>query len=296
MSMEETGTYWTLLVRQMVDGYLFNDLGEYLKFLNVRSVEDAQRLLTPRVARKFHVADCKADGCAGWSACAGTDPSKKLFNSKLVETIQEMNDDSWRNKNNISNRYKNDFKTAPIDGYSSNTTPKEVEETPTFSFNELLTVMPKRKVKGTLDGWEQGKAMLKYITTQEEYNDLLAATKAYARQRKGEDPAYHISLFNWVTKEYHRFVPPKTEAPVEEAKPVGFTPPAAPAVPQKRIPKDWCVPEGLTLAKPLDTPPPWIVDENNWEAKQAAKRAYPNDAAKHKWWTTPSSTDNHAGA
>jgi hypothetical protein len=80
--------------------------------------------------------------------------------------------------------------------------------TPTFDFKPILQIMPKRVKVGKKgwDGWDEGTDLLKFITTQEEYDDLYAATQVYARQQRGEKAGFHFSLKTWVKGEYLKYV------------------------------------------------------------------------------------------
>jgi hypothetical protein len=294
MSMAEVGTYWTLLVRQMVEGHVKTDLSEYLKRLNVPNMQEASLLVTPRVAKKFHTANCKNKMCAGWSACnvPGDDPTE-LYNRKLVEVIADMDGWSERNKNNVAKRY-GEIKTKPLEAAQQGGA--SVEETPIFDFSELLRIMPKRKKNGVAEGWENGKRQLKFITTQEEFDNLMAATREYARTRKGDDAAFHIALDNWLTKEYFRYIP-------EAATQLPSTPTAVnaaatqPVVEVKRqFPPAWLRPEdAVRQLKPGQTPP-WIVDTYDLAGRKRAKEQFPDDESKRRWWMESDSNETTVGA
>ncbi len=301
MSMTEIGTYWTLLVRQMVDRSIESDFNELRRCLNVDTVEQVEALIVPRIRKKWHTSKCpyltdkNYTDCEGWNCnVAGDDPTR-LYNRRLVDVIVET--DAARDRGTYNaNKGHDMIRTPSLE--SSLVAKSEVEETPTFDFGELLRIMPKRRVKGSIEGWNQGKEMMKYITTQEEFDDLMAATRQYAKTRKGEDPAYHISLANWVTKEHRRFVPARAETPVIVPKTTDVLVNGSPreTAPEKRIPKNWCVPEGLKLARSLDKAPPWVVNDLDFAAKMEANRLFPTEASKHQWWTTPESTEQNVGA
>jgi hypothetical protein len=290
MSMQEVGVYWTLLVRQMVDRYVPMSFSELRRPLNVFTVDEAVALVTPAIRRKFHTASCKDKDCEGWYCNTPGEDATRLYNRRLTDVIIETDNASSKGTNNAFKRYE-PVRTSSLE--SSLVARSDVEETPNFDFKELLTTMPKRRVKGTLDGWEQGKAMLKYIVTQEEFNDLIAATKAYARTRKGEDAAFHISLSNWVTKEYHRFVPAKTEdAPQASTEPSSTPVATAPVL--KMTPKDWCVPD--SPVRSTDKAPPWVnIPIHKVAERRSAAALFPDEESKHRWWMTPDNTES-AGA
>jgi hypothetical protein len=299
MTMQEVGTYFTLLVRQMVEGHVKSDLSSHLKRLNVASIHEAMMLVTPRVAKKFHTDSCNSEACSGWTCGIPSDDASKLYNRKLRDVIRDQDDRSWQNRNNITSRYNGGMPTKSLESSrGSGSGPKEESPALEFDFTELLRTMPKRKVKGSYEGWEQGKAMLKYVTTQEEFNDLLAATKAYAKTRKGEDPAYHISLSNWVTKEHHRFVPAQVGAstPVE-------TPAAAPekaAMVESPIshiyPTNFMCPPNPVRHLGPGKRPPWMVDSLDFDAVKLAKQLFPDDASKRRWWMTSDDNEQNKGA
>jgi hypothetical protein len=285
MSMQEVGTYWTLLVRQMVDRSIESDFSELQRCLNVRSNEEVDALITPRIRKKFHTSKCVSKTCAGWTTCnIEGDDTTRLFNRRLVDVIVET--DNARDKGfNNANKGHGMIRTPPLE--ASLVSRSEVEETPSFDFGEILKMMPKRRVKGQLDGWDRGKEMLKYITTQEEYNDLLAATRSYAKTRKGEDPAFHISLFNWVSKgEYQRFVPARSEPVVEVVK-VEEKAEAKPAPAPRTYPTSFMAPPNPARHLAPGQRPPWMVDSLDFEAVKRAKELFPDDDSKRKWWMTP---------
>lgn len=170
------------------------------------------------------------------------------------------------------------------------------EETPTFDFTEILRIMPKRKKNGVLQGWDKGKIALKYITTQDEYDRLLAATRAYAKERRNEDPAYHIGLDKWVSEKHHEKVPanfqsaPEPTAAPAEAKPVEASTPR-----RRNYPPVWLAPENpVRVLGPGETPP-WVVDAYDVMGRERARQQFPDDATKRAWWMTTESEPVHAG-
>jgi hypothetical protein len=170
------------------------------------------------------------------------------------------------------------------------------EETPVFDFTELLRIMPKRKKNNQLQGWDKGKVALKYITTQDEYDRLMAATRVYARERRGEDPAYHIGLDKWVTEKHHDHVPANFQAPAAPPTPtaVAAEKPAEPV--RRNYPPMWLAPSNPARhLKPGETPP-WVVDAYDLAGRERARLLFPDDDSKRRWWMTSESEPVQAGA
>lgn len=259
MTMEEVGVYWTLLVIQMVDGFVPSDPALLVRRLNVKDEEEARRLLTPKVLAKFHPDP--------------QDPAK-LYNSKLSEVTSLTMTKKEIGEVSAFKRWNPDPMPDP--------------DAAQLDFNRHLKRMPRRKVKGVFDkaGWERGVAMLKYITTQEEADRLYAAIDAYARERRNEDAAYHMSFGNFMC-EWENHVPANYKASD------GAQPEESPAAIDK---------QGAESAPRLDKPKwragdpaPWIVGRydtafvksdkiNNWadRSKREAwleKNKYPKEWA-----------------
>lgn len=93
MTMAEVGTYWTLLVRQMVDGYVPSDREKLCRLLNVRTPEEVDALMTPAVTEKFVPVPGN---------------SARMFNKRLAEVIEETDAASQRSTANIAKRWEAD--------------------------------------------------------------------------------------------------------------------------------------------------------------------------------------------
>jgi hypothetical protein len=164
LTMEEVGVYWTLLVRQMVDGYVDMDIDGLKRLFNVKSDEEVDRLLSKRVMAKFNFLP---------------EDKTKMLNHRLADVIEETDSASFRNKENVNKRYE--LKPSPLKSSSSS----DSEPTPTFDFSPILNDYPPNK-GGLTEGL---KLMSDTITTEEEYQRLWAAVKAYKRERAQErDP------------------------------------------------------------------------------------------------------------
>lgn len=193
MTMEEVGVYWTLLVIQMVDGFVPADPKRLIRRLNAKDEADVKRMLTPLIMSKFKPLP---------------DDPTKLYNEKLTEVIAATDAAKQSGSDGAFRRWNPD----PM--------PEVDESSEKIDFSAHLKRMPKRKFKGKPDraGWERGVALLKYITTQDEADRLYAAIDAYAKERNGEDAEYHMSFGNFM-KEWESYVPQNyqlTAQPVEK--------------------------------------------------------------------------------
>lgn len=185
MSMEEVGTYFTLLVRQMVEGYVTADHARLRKRLNVDSVEDVQRLLTPAVLAKF--VPCPED-------------PTKLYNKRLAEVIQESDAAVTKGLSNAGRRWGTGSVTPP--SLESSIEPEPAR--PAFNFQPILADYPPRKNRA---GESAGlKYMQDFITEPESYERLWAAVRAYRKERSGEDKQYTMQLDNFM-KKWDSYVP-----------------------------------------------------------------------------------------
>ena len=202
MTMEEIGTYWSLLVRQMIDGYVPVDPEDLMYDLHTRSLDEVNRLLTPRVLKKFEKF---------------SDNQTRQFNQRLMDVITETDQAQQRSSENVSKRWSKPVTASSLESAT--------EDQPVFDFGPITRAMPRRRKNGRVEGWDGGLALLKYISTQEEYDERLAAVKNYARERHGQDPEFHISFNNFMKSEWVRFIPagykpagalaPKVEKKVE---------------------------------------------------------------------------------
>lgn len=184
MTMEEIGTYWTLLVRQMVDGFITLDRMKLRKRLNVETVEEVERLLTPAVLSKFVPYE--------------NDPAK-LYNKRLAEVIKETDAASWKGKTNATLRWDPALKTPSLES--------SIEETkPAFNFAPILKEYPERNDKA---GWAEGvRLMEESITDEETYKKLWIAVKSY-RKEKGrgvKDRQFIMRLDNFM-RDWTSYIP-----------------------------------------------------------------------------------------
>ncbi len=184
MTMEEIGTYWSLLVRQMIDGYVPVDPEDLMHDLHVGTTEEVNRLLTPRVLKKF---DKFADN------------QTRQFNQRLMDIITEVDLLQQKNSQNSEKRWSKPITSPSLES--------SAEDQPQFDFGPITRAMPRRRKNGRIEGWDGGLSLLKYISTQEEYDERLVAVKNYARERHGQDPEFHISFNNFMKSEWVRFVP-----------------------------------------------------------------------------------------
>jgi hypothetical protein len=201
MTMEEVGVYWTLLVRQMVDGSVTTDRNKLKRLFNVDTVEEVERLLTEKVMSKF----VPVEG----------DPSK-LHNKRLSDVIQETDAAIQRGVLNAAKRWD------PLPITTESIDPPALTEEGGFDFTPILNEYPRKKRnKG---GWNKGIQMMRdYITTEDEYQLLHAAVKNYAKKKAGEEERFIKNLDNFlqVWREWvpANFTPTKKAVPANEAAP-----------------------------------------------------------------------------
>lgn len=200
LNMEERGTYFTLLVRQMIDGYIDDNPAELMIDLKAPTLEEAQRLLSPKIMDKFKPYP---------------DAPHRLFNQRLKDVIEEQDASRVSGSTGGQKKVLNSGRVETTSGSVEDAIAAEQ-----FDFGPIIREMPRRRVNGNVEGWELGVNTLKYITTREEYNLLLDAVRNYARSRRGQDPTRHIRFDNFVNGRYKEFVSAErlkqAESPVED--------------------------------------------------------------------------------
>ena len=252
MTTEEVGTYWSLLVRQMIDGYVPVDPEDLMRDLHVHSVEEVKRLLTPRVLKKFEKF---------------SDNQTRQFNQRLMEVITETDQAQQRSSENVSKRWSKPVTSPSLES--------SVEDQPQFDFGPITRAMPRRRKNGRVEGWDGGLSLLKYISTQEEYDERLAAVKNYARERHGQDPEFHISFNNFMKSEWVRFVP----AGYKPAAQVKVEPKVEETVTYKTTEEQFLALRAM--GKRLEDPP-WFPQATDGE-ELVAQRASMTEEQKAKW-------------
>ncbi len=187
MSMEEIGTYFSLLVRQMIDGYVPTNPADFHRDLHA-TPEEAERLFTPKIAEKFKKFE---------------DNPAKMYNARLKEVVEETDLARAKGFNNSGKRWE-----RPVS--ASGSLEASLEDAPVFDFGPIIRAMPKRRVNNRYEGWEAGVECLKFITTQEEYDTKLEAVRNYAKTRKGQDPSMHYRFDNFINSKYKEFLSKET--------------------------------------------------------------------------------------
>lgn len=234
---ETIGVYILLLHRQMVEGDIPSNIDRLVgqvghritkeKFLEIweerglkYQFKEVRRLWESKPPPSGRASDPKIDGV--WRDL----PEPRLDRDASPRLHQEFLHQVMENDRRITQSRVKGGETSQTNRFTvqSSLEASLEEATPTFDFKPIMRLMPKRVKKGKKgwDGWDAGVDLLKFVTTQEEYDDLLAATQAYAKERRGEDAAYHIGFHNWVKGEYRKHVPegkqPAKQAAPEEPK------------------------------------------------------------------------------
>lgn len=281
MNPEQVGCYWLLLVHQMENGDLPADTEELALILHHMDPEHFRAKVWSRIMGKFKPVLNKEG---------------RLHNEHLTRV---MEDDKAR-RGKFSDAGKRGYAVRSMESALAEVRGPEaaVEELPDINITPILKAYPKR---ANNVGFGFGEAMIRAtVSSQEDFNAVYAAVKNYAKENRTcpRDKIKRLDNFmrewrDWLPKGYVESAAPVEASPTPTA---GFTQPTAPAVPEKRIPKSWCVPEGLKLARALDKAPPWVVNDLDFAAKMEANRLFPTEASKHQWWTTAESTETSAGA
>ncbi len=243
MTMEEVGVYWTLLVRQMVDGYVTSDRNKLRRVLNVDTVEEVDRLLVDKVLSKFTPFE--------------GDPSK-LCNRKLSEVIDETDTAIQRGSDNASKRWNG---PAPV------TAPPilNADGGRVFNFASILADYPRKKHNKA--GWNKGIQMMQnYITSDEDFQRLASAVKNYAKKKAGEEERFIKNLDNFL-REWTDWVPTHFQAPeakeesAEQLNTVGKA----------------------EVKKPRTGKPPWEPGYDDPPALTAKITAWWNEERRQRW-------------
>lgn len=236
-SLEVLGAYLTLLQAQMNEGDLPDNVNQLALLVGHGvSIEQFQRMWVDLGMKdKFHPAteqwvvtgNYLTDGY--WEPLPNPKPGR--IHQRFLTQVMTID------KKNRASKAAGGKKSFEVRTKSLESSIEAIES-PAFDFKPILSIFPRRKVKGEFDkaGWEGGVALLKYIVSQDEYDRLLAATKNYARQRRGEDPAFHLS-FKKFMETWEMYVPQNYQkGKQEEASPAPVAvDPAAPQKPRWRI-------------------------------------------------------------
>ncbi len=259
MSMEEVGVYWTLLVRQMVDGNVNMDRTKLRRVLNVDTVEEVDNLLTPKVMSKFVEVP---------------DQPGRMYNRRLIEVIVETDAASSRNQANVRSRYE--IKAPPISaGFQQQAAPSQVA--PDLDYAPVLMAYPKTMQNGP--GWDEGVSMMRaLITTEEQLQTLLSAVKAYAAwKKKPTNSGQSIKKFDSFMTNWESWIPKnhRSSHVEREVSPTPSTTPAGSPAPKKRR----CQLDSLAPGEQ----PPWIPDESLPESIRKDIVAHWTEEKKQQW-------------
>lgn len=188
MSMQEVGVYWTLLVRQMVDGYVTKDRNKLRRVFNVDTVEEVDALLSEKVMIKF--VDVP-------------DAPDRMYNRRLEEVIVETDAASNRNTANIRSRY-DQVKAPPISaGFTMPPTAAPLD----LNYEAVIKEYPKLGMDkpGSSSGIQQ---MYSEVRSEEDLALLIAAARRYANENKGQ-PQRFIKSFSNFMREWREWIPKK---------------------------------------------------------------------------------------
>lgn len=245
MTMAEIGVYWTLLVRQMVDGYVRADREKLRRLLNVETVEEVNALMTPLVSSKF--------------VPLNGDPTK-LYNKRLAEVIEETDAASFRGKANVGGRY--DYRTPALEDSLGGK----------IDLAAAWKAFPKRR--NPSEGYSEGMRLLReIITTEEEYKLFMAAVKNYARtcSKPGHDKQFTKRLDRFMG-EWRDHLP--KELQVEEA----------PAEPKLQAVVDGEPQPKRKRVLPKGDDPPWTPGYRATAREKAWLEAYWTPERQERWW------------
>jgi hypothetical protein len=156
----------------------------------------------------------------------------------------------------------------------------------------ILAAYPKRTNNHL--GWEMGKKMVEAsVSSQEDFNRLMAAVKAFSRETKSY-PRDKIKRLDNFMREWEDWVP-KSYSAAAEVSPTPEAPAAkVEAQAPKRYPPTWLVPEApVRQLKPGEVPP-WIVDTYDISGRTRAREQFPDDETKRRWWMTESDSEQPA--
>lgn len=248
MSMAEVGVYWTLLVRQMVDGYVPADRDKLRRPLNVDTVEEVNALMTPLVTSKFEPLN--------------GDPTR-LYNKRLAEVIEETDAASTRGRANVGGRY--DYRTAALE----DSLPGGAK----LDYAAAWKAFPKRK--NPSEGYSEGMRLLReVITTDEDYRLFMAAVKNYARScaKAGHDKQFTKRLDRFMN-EWRDHLPKELQAVPEAEAPQ----------PALQVVKDG-EPQRARRVLPKGDVPPWTPGYGASEREKQWLAAYWTPDRQERWW------------
>lgn len=269
LSIEQVGAYWTLLVSQMQNGCIPEEpellARDFLKGMDLQYFLDhiwITKMEKTSLSKKF---------------TAVPDKPGYLYNVTLAEIM--IDDKDYKGKLSEAGKRGQKIKTersmekalAEIESEQVEQVEKQEQEV-IIDFTSLWKAFPKRK--SPKEGFTEGIRLIRdTITTQEQYDLLMAAIKNYAKECRGEDPQFTMKLSKFMTK-WGDYVPdnalktgsdpvdvnsPEAMAKLATIKPA----PPAPMYATGRLPP-WEI--------PMSTPKEQAAHERYWTADR--KRRY----------------------
>jgi hypothetical protein len=236
--MEEVGAYFSLLNRQMIDGYVnLDDMDQMIFVLhqNFKTREEAEAkvrsLLSPIVRDRFPAVE---------------DHPGRYVNLRLAEVMAETDAASIKNKMNVEKRYATSAINGPI---------------PVFDFKPIIEAYPRLKMAPSEPSRINGIRLMEMtITTQEDYDKLLAAVKNFSNQMRGRK-AHHIRNFDTFLSTWTSYIPPHLLELKQD--------PQAPAI--------------VVEATPVATDFPWEEREMDTESAKKRKAEYWTEERKQQY-------------
>lgn len=221
MTMQEVGIYWTMLVRQMVDGYV--DLSRLHIHFKVATPEDALGMIPDFIRSEFKPLPDEIKNRLVEDGKFTPERAQGLVYNPALKEVMDAG--SYKSDINRANRVRTP--ELPPDEPQAPSMVGGPDESPRMNFDAILVDYPRRKDK---KGWDYGIRMMSdIISTDEEFQRLHAAVRAYKRERAGEDPKFtkRLDTFmkTWVDYVPSNFKysapPPKAATPAaqEPAKP-----------------------------------------------------------------------------
>lgn len=296
---ETIGVYILLLHRQMVEGSIPSNIDRLIgqvghritkeKFLEIWEERNLKYQFKP-VKREWEshraaeggACDPKIHGV--WKdlpePLLDRDGSPRLFNEHLHQ-VMKMDERIFRSRGKGGSTAQSNRATASKE---SSEVMEAMGATPTFDFKPILQIMPKRVKDGKKgwDGWDEGRDLLKFITTQEEYDDLYAATQVYARQQRGEKAGFHFSLKTWVKGEYLKYVPEKQKQVLQLVASQGAAQPVVEVVEEVFASTNDKIKALLKRGRTISDPP-WQRKSFDTDEAAADRDAKWSEEARVKW-------------
>jgi hypothetical protein len=166
-----------------------------------------------------------------------------------------------------------------------------VGDEPEIDISPILKSYPKRLNDR---GWLMGtKVVRATVTTQDDFDRVLGAVKAFAKETKTW-PRDRIKQLDNFMKEWEQWVPKERHVVLQFPDTATVTT-AAPEPPRPRsYPDAWLAPENPVRVLGSGERPPWIVDTFDLAGRERARTLFPDDASKRIWWMT--SPEQNAGA